>query len=104
MMTGVHRWRLLFCGHYKRILPSLKRVLFHIQKRGAFVDMHSCGKTESLAPLYIEAGVQTWTPQPMNNQKKLYENYGDKLFLGVSPPYVDPEVSEEELYAALKDL
>jgi hypothetical protein len=29
----------------RMILPSLKRVLFHIQKRGAFVDMHSCGKT-----------------------------------------------------------
>ncbi|MBN1907828.1 MAG: methyltransferase [Deltaproteobacteria bacterium] len=87
----------------RMILPSLKRVLFHIQKRGAFVDMHSCGKTETLAPLYIEAGVQTWTPQPMNNHKKLYENYGDKLFLGISPPDIDPEISEEELYAALKD-
>ncbi len=87
----------------KMILPSLKKVLFHIRKRGAFVDMHSCGKTEMLAPLYIEAGVQSWTPQPMNDHKMLYDNYGDKLLLGIAPPYIAPEASEEELYAGLKD-
>ncbi len=87
----------------KMILPSLKKVLSHIQSKGVFVDMHSCGKTEMLAPIYIEAGVQSWTPQPMNDYKMLYDNYGDKLLLGVTPPYIDPEASEEELYAGLED-
>ena len=87
----------------KMILPSLKKVLSHIREKGCFVDMHSCGKTEMLAPIYIEAGVQSWTPQPMNDHKMLYDNYGDKLLLGVSPPDIDPEAPEEELYARLKE-
>lgn len=87
----------------KMILPSLKRILSHIYHKGVFVDMHSCGKTEMLAPIYIDAGVQSWTPQPMNNIKKLYDNYGDKLLLGVTPPDINPEASEEELYSELKD-
>ena len=87
----------------KMILPSLKKVLSHIKSRGVFVDMHSCGKTEMLAPIYIEAGVQSWTPQPMNDHKMLYDKYGDKLLLGITPPDIDPEASEEELYAGLED-
>ena len=87
----------------KMILPSLKKVLSHIHSKGVFVDMHSCGKNEMLAPIYIEAGVQSWTPQPMNDQKMLYDNYGDRLLLGVTPPNIDPQASEEELYAGLKD-
>lgn len=87
----------------KMILPSLKKVISHIRSKGAFVDMHSCGKNEMLAPIYIEAGVQSWSPQPMNDHRMLYDNYGDKLLLGISPPDIDPEASEEELYAGLKD-
>lgn len=87
----------------KMILPSLKKILFHIRSKEVFVDMHSCGKNEMLVPLYIEAGVQSWIPQPMNDIKMLYDRYGDKLLLGVSPPDIDPEASEEELYAGLED-
>ena len=87
----------------KMILPSLKKVLAHIRSKGAFVEMHSCGKTEMLAPIYIEAGVQSWTPQAMNDQKMLYDKYGDKLFLGIAPPDIDPEASEEDLYAGLDE-
>ncbi|MFC1493654.1 methyltransferase [Thermodesulfobacteriota bacterium] len=87
----------------KMILPSLKKVLAHIHGKGVFADMHSCGKTEMLAPIYIEAGVQSWTPQPMNDQKMLYNKYGDKLFLGIAPPDIDPDASEEDLYAGLEE-
>jgi hypothetical protein len=87
----------------KMILPSLKKVLSHIRSKGAFVEMHSCGRTEMLVPIYIEAGVQSWTPQPMNDQKMLYDTYGDKLFLGLAPPDIDPEASEKELYAGLEE-
>ena len=87
----------------KMILPSLKKVLSHIRRKGPFVEMHSCGRTEMLAPIYIEAGVQSWTPQPMNDQKTLYDKYGDKLLLGMAPPDIDPESSEEDLYAGLEE-
>lgn len=86
----------------KMILPSLTKVISHIREKGLFADMHSCGKNEMLTPLYVEAGVQSWSPQPMNDAEMLYEKYGDKLLLGVTPPQIDPEASEEELYAGLE--
>ena len=87
----------------KMILPSLKKVLSHIHDKGVYVDMHSCGKNEMLASIYIEAGVQSWTPQPMNDLKMLYDTYGGKLLLGITPPNIAPEASEEDLYAGLRE-
>jgi hypothetical protein len=86
----------------KMIFPSLKKVLSHARKGGLFIDIHSCGKNQMLTPLYIEAGVQAWVPQPMNDIDMLYEKYGNDLVLGVMPPLVNPEASEEELSAALE--
>ena len=88
----------------KMILPSLKKILSHARNRGLFIDMHSCGKNQMLAPIYIEAGVQSWIPQPMNDIDMLYEYYGKDLLLGVTPPLIDPEASEEALYASLEPL
>ena len=85
------------------ILPSLKKILAHAKDKGLYIDMHSCGKNEMLAQLYIDAGVQSWNPQPMNDTKMLYETYGDRLILGVHPPDIPADVSEEELYAGLRD-
>jgi hypothetical protein len=85
----------------KMILPSLKRILSHARNGGLFIDMHSCGKNQMLAPIYIEAGVQSWIPQPMNDFDMLYEEYGKDLLLGVTPPPVASEASEDELYATL---
>ncbi len=88
----------------KMILPSLKKILSHARSRGLFIDMHSCGKNQMLAPIYIEAGVQSWIPQPMNDIDMLYEKYGKDLLLGVTLPPIDPEASEETLYASLENL
>ena len=55
-----------------------------------------------LTPIYIEAGVQAWVPQPMNDIDMLYEEYGNDLVLGIMPPLVEPEASEEELDASLE--
>lgn len=86
----------------KMILPSLKKILSHARNEGLFIDMHSCGKNQMLAPIYLEAGVQSWTPQPMNDIDMLYEEYGKDLVLGVTPPQIDPEAPEGEVYASLE--
>jgi hypothetical protein len=86
----------------KMILPSLKKVLTHARNEGLFVDMHSCGKNQMLAPIYIEAGVQSWSPQPMNDIDMLYEEYGKDLMLGVVPPKAVPEAREEEIDDSLE--
>lgn len=85
------------------ILPYLKRVIDYAHSKGLIVEMHSCGKNELLVPAMIEAGVDTWTGQPMNDKDMLYEKYGDKLVLGVSPAAVSPDASDEEIFAAAKD-
>lgn len=86
----------------KMILPSLKKVISYAREKGLYADMHSCGKSEMLTPIYIEAGIQSWSPQAMNDTKMLYEKYGDQLVLGVTPPDVSPDAPEEELYAGLE--
>jgi len=39
----------------------------------------------------------------MNDTKMLYDKYGDQLLFGVIPPDIDPEASEEDLYAGLEE-
>lgn len=45
-----------------------------------------------------------WNPQSMNDIDMLYEEYGRDLILGVMPPQVEPEASEEEVCASLEGL
>ena len=87
----------------KMILPALKKVVSYAHSKGLFVDMHSCGKNELLTPCYIEAGIDSWTPQTMNDTKMLYEKYGDQIIIGVSAPTVDPNATDDEVYAAAEE-
>ena len=48
----------------------------------------------------IEAGVDMWGGQPMNDKKMLCEKYGDKIILGVSPTNLTTESTDEEIRAA----
>ncbi len=67
------------------ILPYLKRVVESAHSRGMFFDLHSCGKIESHVPLMIEAGVDSWTPQDVNDKPLLHEMYGDRILIGLDP-------------------
>lgn len=83
------------------LVPYLSRVVESCHRRGMYFEFHSCGKNELLVSAMIEAGVDMWTPQPMNDYKMLLEKYGDKIIIGVSPA-VAPESTEEEALAALE--
>lgn len=65
------------------IVPHMKKVSDHCHAKGIFFDLHSCGKNELLVPGYIEAGVDSWNGQSMNDKAMLYEKYGDKIILGM---------------------
>jgi hypothetical protein len=65
------------------IVPAIRKVTDHCHEIGIFYDQHSCGKNEKLVPAYIAAGVDSWSGQPMNDKEWIYENYGDKLILGI---------------------
>ena len=78
------------------IVPYMKKVTDHIHSKGRFCDLHSCGQLMKQVPNMIAAGWDSWSGQPMNDTQKIYELYGDKIIIGVSPTPFDPETTSEE--------
>ena len=91
------------------LVPAVKKVADYCHSRGVFFELHSCGKNEILVPAMIEANVDSWAPQPMNDFNMLYETYGDKIIIsGISadlPPFAPgaPPVSDEVAIKAAED-
>ncbi|MCL1803949.1 MAG: methyltransferase [Eubacteriaceae bacterium] len=81
----------------KLFLPFMKQICNHIHSKGRYTSLHSCGHVEDRVELFIEAGFEEWQPQTMNNTRDLWERYGDRIIVGVSPDPV-PEGAPEEVY------
>ena len=77
-------------------LPYLKALCDHIHSKGRIVTLHCCGHSEDRIRVFIEAGIDQWTPQIMNDTPKLYEEFGDKIVIGVVPDKFDPATTPEE--------
>ncbi|MCL2632351.1 MAG: methyltransferase [Coriobacteriia bacterium] len=86
------------------IVPYLKRVREFCHSINVKFDMHSCGKNEILVPAYVEIGADSWSGQPMNDKKMIYDKYGDKLLLGmeldIPNMMVNPDLTLDEAKAA----
>jgi len=82
------------------LVPYLKRVVDSCHKRGIYFHLHCCGKNEMLVPAMIEAGVDLWIPQPMNDIPMLLKQYGDKISFGSRPELLPPETPDEEIHKA----
>lgn len=67
------------------LVPYLKRVCDSAHKRNMFIDFHSCGKIEMLVPAMIEAGVDVWSGQDMNDREYVLREYGDSIKLNFGP-------------------
>ena len=79
------------------IVPYMKKLTDHIHSKGWIADLHSCGHVESRVKNFIDAGWDTWTPQDMNDTQKLFEEFGDRIAIGIIPEAFDPgNTSEEE--------
>ena len=52
-------------------------------------------------PNYIEAGFDSWDPQAMNDSRKIYEMYGDKILIGIMPEIFDGDRTPEEKQRAI---
>lgn len=85
------------------IVPYLKRLADFCHSKGLWFEQHSCGKNEMLVPCMIEAGVDIWMPQDMNDVDMLREKYGDKIMFGVYPPANTPDMSDEEIDRIAKE-
>lgn len=82
------------------ILPYIKRVVESCHKRGIFFDFHSCGFVEPLVPIMIEAGMDSWGGQELNDKMKLKSMYGDKLIWTIPAPVLDADATDEEVKVA----
>lgn len=78
------------------LVPYLKRIADSCHKHGMYFHLHCCGKNEMIVPAMIEAGVDIWIPQPMNDIEFLIKNFGDKIILGVNPQKVVEDIDEEK--------
>ncbi len=83
-------------------LPYLKRIVDYCHAEGLYYEQHSCGNCTKLAPVYVEAGVDVWNPQPMNDFDALVELVrGTRLHIAF-PDAVAPGTGEEESKAAAR--
>ncbi|MGN0292935.1 MAG: hypothetical protein ACI4D3_02910 [Lachnospiraceae bacterium] len=81
------------------LVPGMKQLTDHIKSKGMIADLHSCGHIEDRITSIINGGWQSWTPMPMNDTKKLYEEYGDQIIIGVmdeKDPSKTPEQQAQE--------
>jgi len=81
---------------YELFVPFMKQFTDHIHSKGRIATIHSCGCIEERVQCFIDGGFDQWSPQLMNNIKELYENYGDKIVLGVWPEGSDWKVGADE--------
>ena len=82
----------------KMLLPYLKRLVESCHKRGLSFELHCCGKCELLVPCFIEAGVDLWCPQVINDQDMLAHKYKDTcLAIGMSDPEIPAGASDADI-------
>ena len=79
------------------LVPALRKIADWCHSKGLIFQQHSCGKNELLVPAMIDAHVDLWCGQPMNDKYMLVQKYGDKIMLGVETPTLAPDASESEI-------
>lgn len=80
------------------IAPYLKRVIDHCHSLGLFFELHSCGKVESIVPVFVECGVDFWCGQNINDFDMLIERHkDDPIVFGLKNPPLPKDASDEEL-------
>lgn len=83
------------------IVPYLKRIVDSAHKYGMGFEFHSCGKNELLVPAMIEAGVDMWAGQDINDKAMLYREYGKDIKLGVDITPLPPDATEQQFRDAV---
>lgn len=82
------------------LVPAVKNLVDYAKSKDLYVDMHSCGKNDMLIQAYLDVGIDTWTGQTMCDKETLYEQYGDRITLGIEPETVAEDAPLDEVYAA----
>ena len=77
-------------------LPHMKRFCDYIHSTGRFVEIHSCGHTEDRIEVFIDAGIDTWQMQTLNDADMLYKKYGDRIIVQISIDSLPFDFTDEE--------
>ena len=86
-------------------VPFMKQLNDRIHGWGRISTLHSCGHNDERIQAYIDGGFDYWGPQEMNDIEKLYDEYGDKLVIGVFPEELDlAQLTEDEQRRAARKL
>jgi hypothetical protein len=67
------------------LLPYLKRLVDFVHAEGMYFDFHSCGKIEGLVPVMIEAGVDIWSGQTINDRLTVLREHAGKIKIEAGP-------------------
>ena len=87
---------------WKELLAEpIARVCKHCKDKGIHIQIHSCGKVETLVPEMVKAGVEHWSScQAVNDIERLVHEFGDRMtFFGCMDTYEVriPNVPQEEV-------
>ncbi len=85
------------------LVPYVKKLVDHCHSLGIIFNFHSCGKSEMLVPAMIEAGIDIWVPQSMNDVVMLLVKHGDAMCFGASPALLKGDASDDEIEKAAAD-
>lgn len=79
------------------IIPRIARIADHLHARNMYLEMHSCGKIESLVPLMIQAKADAWMGQDINDKKAVFDLYGDKIIVEIETPELGNNATDEQI-------
>lgn len=84
------------------ILPYIFRLADAAHQIGLIFNLHFCGKVERLVPYMIEAVVDAWEGQDINDKKALREQFKNQIvFIDVFR--MDPDTEDERLINAIHE-
>lgn len=78
------------------VVPYLRRVVDKAHSLGIGFELHCCGNNAMLVPAMLEAGIDMWGGQPLNDKTAIYREFGKELKLGVEAPSIPPTASDQE--------
>ena len=88
----------------KMVLPYLKRIVASAHRNGLYFELHSCGKIEPMVPLMIEAGVDMWAGQEINDKEVLANTYPHGIRFGIDPRPLSPDADEDTVRSEIRRL
>ncbi len=99
---GTQKSTFMSVDTWKALLSApMGRIAKHCKEKGIHMQVHSCGKIETIVPEMVDAGITHWSScQGMNDIPALVHRYGDRMtFFGCmdTPEIQLPNVPQEEI-------